>query len=372
MSHYLKLAMDCIFGQSKFRNEIIWKRTSAHNDSSSFGKVADSILFYGPPINKDAVRVQLDSDYVKRAYQYKDHKGAYSSADLSAKGKQGGGYDYKFHGHNGPWVYPEERMLELQMAGLIHFPKKKDGVPRRKVYLHENEGQIPSNIWTDIPPVKFRSPERTGYRTQKPLALLERIINASTEAGDIVLDPFCGCATAPVAAEDHSRFWIGVDVSIKAYELVKERLDRRQKDLFSQGDQESAQKYADAIQDIKFKFYAPRRTDGGGKQQNQRFVYVMSHPKFEGYKVGVSDEPTQRERSYQTGDPDRAYKMEWSRQFENANDVEDYIHAHDDFGHKGEWVLGVELKTLIKVIEDAPAELLRREEKARQDALAAG
>jgi len=144
-----------------------------------------------------------------------------------------------------------------------------------------------------------------------------------------VLDPFCGCATAPVAAEDLSRFWIGVDVSIKAYDLVKERLARRQKDLFSQGDQEVAKKYAEAIEDIQSNFStdAPIRTDGGADPQNQKFVYVMSHPSFPGeYKVGVSINAERRVKSYNTGAPIREYKLEYARQVPNANELEEDIH----------------------------------------------
>jgi len=359
MSHYLKLAMDCIFGESKFRNEIVWKRTSAHNDSSSFGKIADNILFYGPPINKDDVRVPLDPDYVEKFYRYKDPAlGVYRASDLSAKGKQGGGYKYEFHGHSGPWVYTEKRMKELEAANRIHLPKKERGMPQRKLFLSENKGQIPSNIWTDIKPALRK--ERVNYATQKPLALLERIIKASTNIGEIVLDPFCGCSTAPVAAEANDRFWIGIDVSIKAYEKVKERMNGIQKEMNMEGDKETAQKYADAVEEIDehFSTDAPKRTDDGAEPQNQRFVYVMSHPNYPNdYKVGVATNVDKRIASYQTGDPKRQYKLEHSRRFENANEVEDYI--HEKFGAKplvegkerlGEWVTA-DLQAIVDAIE---------------------
>ena len=221
-SHYLKILLDTLFGAGKFRNEITWKRQSAHNDSKAFGRVSDTILFYGDSINSDAVRVPLNPDYVSKAYRYKDDRGVFRASDLTAKGLSGGGYMYDFHGHPGPWRYPETRMLELEEDGRIHMPKKVGGVPRLRRYLHEGKGQVSGTIWTDIPPVTRK--ERTGYPTQKPLALLERIILASSKPGDMVLDPFCGCATTCVAAEKLGREWAGIDISEKAVELVNMRL----------------------------------------------------------------------------------------------------------------------------------------------------
>ena len=225
--HYLKLVMDTIFGKNSFKNEIVWQRNSSHNDSKKFGQVTDRILFWGTQnINGDAVRVPLNEEHVKKSYRYRDKDGQYTADNLSAKGLSGGGYEYNFHGHIGPWRYPEKRMLELEEEGRIHIPKKINGVPRLKRYLKENKGQVPTNVWTDIPVIGSRSKERTGYPTQKPLALLERIIKASTNEGDIVLDPFCGCATTCVASEKLNRQWVGIDLSSLAVKLVKERLSR--------------------------------------------------------------------------------------------------------------------------------------------------
>ena len=223
MSHSLKMVMDAIFGRKNYQNEITWKRNSSHNDAKRFGRVADSILFYGAQINKDSVRVPLNPDYVKQFYRYEDKRGVYRVGDLTAKGLSGGGYDYEFHGHRGPWRYPEKRMMELEKKDLIYLPKKKNGVPGFKRYLHENKGQVPPCIWTDIPPLSKK--ERTGYPTQKPLALLRRVIEASSSAGDVVLDPFCGCATACLAAQDLERQWIGIDISPLAETLIKQRME---------------------------------------------------------------------------------------------------------------------------------------------------
>ena len=207
-SHYLKALMDCVFGAKSYRNEIVWKRQSAHSDGAGFGKVADTILFYGSKINKDGgIRVPLSKQQAK-AYSKQDSLGRYAVGDISAKGLTGGGYGYEFHGHIGPWRYPEARARELDAAGRIYVPRN-GGVPRLKRYLHEHQGVVPGSIWTDIPPVQSHSGERTGYPTQKPLALLERIIRASSNEGDFVFDPFCGCATTLVAAEKLSRNWGG-------------------------------------------------------------------------------------------------------------------------------------------------------------------
>ena len=206
MSHYLKLLMDCIFGEKNFRNEIVWQRQSGHSDGGQFGRAADYILFYGNVINHDSVRIPLSDEQAKK-YSYQDALGRYVADNISAKGLSGGGYNYDFHGHKGPWRYPEHRIKQLEADGRIHFPSKKGGggVPRLKRYLHEHKGIIPTSIWIDIPPVQSHSFERTGYPTQKPLALLKRLIQASSNIGEIVLDPFCGCATTCVAAENLQR-----------------------------------------------------------------------------------------------------------------------------------------------------------------------
>ncbi len=123
---YLKVLMDSIFGAKRFRNEITWRRQAGHIDSSGFGRLADSILFYGAPIRKDAVRVPLSEDRAK-SYSYRDSRGRYTTGDISAKGLSGGGYIYNFHGHMGPWRYPEARIKELEADDRIHMPKKLGG-----------------------------------------------------------------------------------------------------------------------------------------------------------------------------------------------------------------------------------------------------
>ena len=256
-SHYLKLVLDAVFGQACFLADITWKRSFAHNDRM-FGSLSDNILYYGKGRdviqNPDVVKVRFDDEQLAKKYGLKDSKGRYMRDNLMAattsKGESGmpwKGCDPTAYGRH--WSAPKTgryarhidrdlipgylgiegvhaRLDALDEHGLILWPKKKGGAPTLKRYAMEDQGTVPSNVWTDVPPLSRMSKERLGYPTQKPLALLERIIAASSNEGDTVLDPFCGCATACSAAEKLNRKWIGIDVSPKAYELVKERLVR--------------------------------------------------------------------------------------------------------------------------------------------------
>ncbi len=224
MSHYLKLVLDSIFGNKSFRNDITWKRHSSHNDGKKYGRVSDSILFYTKS-NKyewNQTHIPYTEEFIKKTFKGKDERGRFQHQPLTAETKQGGGYEYTYHGHDRIWTHPKKSMLRLEKDGRVYFPKKKNGMPRQKFYLHELEGMPVQSIWTDIP--KTSGKERLGYPTQKPLALLERIIESSSNLGDIVFDPFCGCATACLAAERLSRRWIGCDISERAYSLIQQRL----------------------------------------------------------------------------------------------------------------------------------------------------
>ncbi len=254
-SHYLKGIMDALFGSENYRTQIIWRRTSAHNDARTFGNICDTVLFYSSQlrINVDDVRVPLDASYVERFYRFADERGQYRLGDLTAPrlgtgetGQLWRGYDPNpsrrqwnapLRGHYAAWVdetvipgyrnisSPLARLDALDAAGLIHYPDD-GGMPRLKRYLAGSLGQIPSNLWTDIRPVSAWAREYTGWRTQKPMALLERIISASSRPGDLVLDPFCGCATACIAAERLERQWIGIDVLPQAAEVLSNRARR--------------------------------------------------------------------------------------------------------------------------------------------------
>ena len=259
-SHYLKLTCDAVFRQTNYRNEIVWKRTSSRSDAKGFGRIHDVILLYNKSKTFIWNRVYQDHDpeYVKRFYRHDDGdgRGRWRSADLTASGPrngesgepwrdfdpnmrgnhwrtptQGGMADY-IREHNiidrWPDAYPSvhQRLDALDAAGLIHWPEKEGGMPALKRYLSSTQGNTACDMITDINPLAASSKEKVGYPTQKPLALLDRIICASSNPGDMVLDPFCGCATACIAAEIRGREWAGIDLSEKAAELVLMRADR--------------------------------------------------------------------------------------------------------------------------------------------------
>jgi adenine specific DNA methylase Mod len=224
-SHYLKIVLDAIFDPGGFRNEIIWKRTSGHSDAKRFGSVHDTILFYsrGTESTWNQVYQPYDRDYVEQYYRYVDGNGRrFMSGDLGAAGLQGGGYDYEWKGVRRIWRVPQETMRRLDEEGHVFYTK--NGIPRRKRYLDESKGLPAQDIWSDIEPLRSWHQERLGYPTQKPLSLLERIITASSNEGDVILDPFCGCGTTVEAAETLNRQWIGIDVTHYAVTLIEARL----------------------------------------------------------------------------------------------------------------------------------------------------
>ena len=224
-SHYLKLVMDAIFGPRFFKNEIIWKRTSGHSDAQRFGRVHDVILYYSrsDEVLWNQTYQPYDEKYVQKYYRYKDPDGRqWMSDNLSAAGLQGGGYEYEWNGVTRVWRLPQSRMEQLHLEGRIFYTK--NGIARRKRYLDESNGLKAQDVWADIQALRSWHTERLGYPTQKPEALLERIISASSNEGDVVLDPFCGCGTAIAAAERLNRNWIGIDVTHIAITLIRHRL----------------------------------------------------------------------------------------------------------------------------------------------------
>ena len=281
-SHYLKQLMDAVFGAGNFRSDISWRRTRGHNDAKQgrrlYGNVRDDILFYTKSGHWtwNWQYTEYEQSYVDTAYR-RVEKGTgrrFKSSDTTAakpggdtnyewrvKRKAGGvwegdlndeylrpkeGWEYKgvspYRGRY--WAYSRENMQKMSIEGRISYTNT--GMPGYKQYLDEMLGVPVQNDWADI--LQARRTERTGYPTQKPLALLERIIKASSNEGDVVLDPFCGCATACVAADKLGRQWIGIDISPKAVELVNMRLQQAMGSLFHHG-------YVTARTDV------PQRTD---------------------------------------------------------------------------------------------------------------
>jgi DNA modification methylase len=251
-SHYLKVMMDAIFGPTNFRNEVIWKRTGSHNSAKRWGPVHDVILFYSKSSTFvwNTIYQPYDEDYIEK-FDKEDDRGKYQAISLTGPGVRQGDSGKPWRGvdptkvgrHWQPSstaydVYEEitgetladlpmqERLDKMEEAGLIWWPQKEDGTPRFKQYLDDMDGVPVQDIITDIGPISSRSAERLGYPTQKPLALLERIIEVSSNPEDIVLDPFCGCGTAVDAAQKLDRKWIGVDITYLAVDLIEKRLER--------------------------------------------------------------------------------------------------------------------------------------------------
>ncbi|HEU0003657.1 MAG TPA: DNA methyltransferase [Ktedonobacteraceae bacterium] len=232
-SHYLKIILDTIFGPEQFRNEIIWKRTSARSDSHKWNHIHDTILFYSKSniFTWNTQYTSYDKEYTESFYRNieKETGRRFTLSDLMASGTRNGssgqswrGIDPKARGNH--WKYTVERLEELDKEGRIYWPEKEGGIPRYKRYLDEMQGVAAQSIIIDIPPLSAQSREKLGYPTQKPLALLERIIQASSKPGDVILDPFCGCGTAIVAAQKLSRRWIGIDITHLSIALQKYRL----------------------------------------------------------------------------------------------------------------------------------------------------
>jgi DNA modification methylase len=221
----LRCLAEEVFGSEYFRNEIIWKRTSAHSDSAFYGQVHDTILFLtkGNRPVWNPQKAEYEDWYIERYYRYKDENGRrFKSGDLSAYGLSGGGYQYTWKGVEGYWRCPPKTMEKLDHDGKLYYTD--NGIPRLKQYLDEVEGLPVQTLWDDIQPVVSWSSEGEEYPTQKPEALLERIIQASSNQGDLILDCFLGAGTTVYVAQKLGRRWIGCDINRGAIQTTSKRL----------------------------------------------------------------------------------------------------------------------------------------------------
>jgi site-specific DNA-methyltransferase (adenine-specific) len=225
-SHYLKLLLDAVFGPENFRNEIIWKRYSGHgNVRSRLGSVHDTILFYTKTRNAywSPQYGEYDGTYVEEFFRHTDANGRrYRLQNVTNPNSDRPNLTYEWNGHTRVWKWTRERFQELHDTGRLVY--SSTGFPSLKQYLDESKGPVLQDLWTDIRSLQTSTAERLGYPTQKPEALLERIIRASCPDGGTVLDPFCGCGTTVAAAQKLGRQWIGIDITHLAIGLIRSRL----------------------------------------------------------------------------------------------------------------------------------------------------
>ena len=268
--HYLKLAMDSVFGRGNFRNELVWKRTHAHGSAQRFGPVHDLILFYSN--SKDHIwtdpKGEHDPEYLARHFTFTGSDGRrFQAIALTGPGPRHGDSGRPWRGtdptkSNRHWAIPgaiiaklklggstvQEKLDALDEAGRIYWPAKRGGIPRLKWYADELEGAALLDVWTDVSPISANAAERLGYPTQKPEALLERIIKASSHEGDIVLDPFCGCGTTVAVAQRLKRKWIGIDITFLAVDLIRQRLlDHYYRNVLSLNESEARARFKDDV-----------------------------------------------------------------------------------------------------------------------------
>ena len=240
-SHYLKIVLDGVFGKTNFRNDIIWKRASAHNDPSRCGNIHDNIFFYSKTDNYlwNRIYTPYSKEYISDEFTQLSSGRFYKAENMLDP--RNSMEDYDFMGTRARWRTNHAGMMELWNAPQTEVPNShgriklgKDGKPTKRCrifFLDDLPGVPLQSIWDDIISLRGGSEERLGYPTQKPLALLERIIQASSNDGDVVLDPFCGCGTAVHAAQKLNRKWIGIDITHLAISLIEKRL----KDAFKTG-----------------------------------------------------------------------------------------------------------------------------------------
>lgn len=226
-SHYLKMVLDAIFTPPLFRSEIIWRRYHSHgNVYGNYGHVHDVLLFYTrtSAFTWNQLHQPLDPSYIEQQFRYVESGTGrrYQAQNALNPNKDRPNLTYDWNGHTRVWKWTRERMQELHDQGRLHY--SSTGYPRLKQYLDESPGEKLQDIWDDITSLSHSGAERLGYPTQKPLALLERIIAASSNPGDLVLDPFCGCGTAVAAAQKLGRKWIGIDITPLAISLIRKRM----------------------------------------------------------------------------------------------------------------------------------------------------
>ena len=231
-SHYVKCMLDFLFGENNFQNEIIWKRTTSHNSANRYAPVHDVIFYYtsGGQAVWNQQYAGYSDEYLKSKYRYKEEGTGrvYRLGDITGSGIRNGETGEKWRGfdvtaRNRHWMRPPSELDKWDKEGRVYWPKD-GGFPQLVQYLDEKKGMPLQDVWVDIPPINSMADERLGYPTQKPLVLLERLVTTSSNPNDVVLDAFCGCGTALVAAQNLDRQWIGIDISPTACRVMAKRM----------------------------------------------------------------------------------------------------------------------------------------------------
>ena len=311
-SHYLKSLMDALFGPDHFQNEVIWKRTGSHGGARRWGPIHDTILFYSSSLRYRWNRSyqEYEPDYLNDYYRYEDERGRYRLVTLTGTGTREGDSGLEWRGINPTdsgrhWAVPQNALQNaypgradlnrlttqqkldlLDSAGLVYWPPN-GRVPQQKRYADEGQGVPIQDMVTDIRPIGSHARERTGWRTQKPLALLERIIQSSSNPEDIVLDPFCGCATACIAAEKLGRQWIGIDKAPQAVEVLRGRATKELQIPMPDVESQSWEDWTPSAQTSP-----PKRTDltlmhPANPQSDKELLYHSQNGKCKGCKYDL-------------------------------------------------------------------------------------
>ena len=359
MQHYVKIMLDIIFGRDNFVNEVNWQRYPSHSlKKKGFDRVTDAILYYqkSDEFQSNTLHTKRD-EYKEKHFRHIEtetgrryqHIALEQSSNFKYSGEERLVNGIVYRTEVG-WRWSQETFNERLEKNpyLIHVTG--NGKLRYKMYEDDWEGKPMIDVWTDIQTTVMTKREKKGYPTQKPILLLERLLSSATNEGDFILDPFCGCATALVAAEKLNRQWVGIDVSFEAYNLVKARLKEEVEGF------DSTTKQFDIFGEKKLIYFETEVPVLSKKSVRvKKWVYVISNPKFKGYKVGIASDVQKRLTGYQTSDPDRSFELKFKLRTENYLEIEREVHKR--FGANYEWV-EAPLKDVIEMIHLVQAELV--------------
>ncbi|MGN1239679.1 MAG: site-specific DNA-methyltransferase [Paludibacteraceae bacterium] len=365
IGHYVKILMDEIFGEDNFRNEIIWKRSTAHNDSTGFANLHDSIFYYSKTSELffETPMVPYSQDYIDRYYNKSDENGRrYLDRDLSAKGLKGAGYSYTWKNKDGYWRCPISTMERLEKENRLYYTL--NGTPRYKQYLDEMEGVPAQDLWTDIFAVNSQADERVDYATQKPEALLERIIKASSNEGMVVADFFGGSGVTAAVANRLGRRFIHNDIGINSIQTTRDRLVKSQAEFEILEIRDGVSLYRNPVQTmekLKSLVHGLRNEDtldkkywAGAIQDSQSGMMPVYLPNLLDGSTRVLDKP-QMNRIIREALPDLPAEIRkvvvYYIDIIDRNEIEQFIHEQNDLT-----TIEIELRDLKQVLDNVVIE----------------